>query len=233
LEREFDNDPPTRCEPSLTMSVSIMLVDDHALLREGLRLALEANLEFLVVAEAAGGDQALLLCQQHHPDVVIVDVNMPGLPVHQLVKQMRAMVQPPGVLVYTSHASEQKILELIKAGIQGYVPKDASRSELLHAVCSVAAGQVYLHSSAQTALMNRTQKNLPSVTDLTAREHSVLLLIARGMSNKAIARELDLTEGTVKGYVSQIFQKLQLSDRTEAAMYAVRQGWVNVHDVKK
>jgi two-component system, NarL family, response regulator LiaR len=208
--------------------VQILLVDDHAILREGLRFALETNQEFVVVAEAENGAQAMIAWQQFRPQVVVVDVNMPGMPVAELVKQLRAQPQPPAVLVFTSHATDKQIIELVEAGIQGFLPKDSAREELIKAVRRVAIGDVSLHPMAQNALMQRTQKKLPELAQLTPREHSVLLLIARGLSNKAIGREFDLTEGTVKSYVSQIFQKLQLTDRTEAAMYAVRQGWVDL-----
>lgn len=210
-----------------TTPIRIAIVDDHEILREGLRAVFDNVAEFEVVAEAAEGEQALRLCRQVRPDVVVVDVRMPGMPVCALIGALRSLPIPARVLVFTSYASDAKIVELIEAGATGFVLKDGDRIELLSAMRAVANGQTWLHPTAQSALTARAQQQ-QSVDTLTPREHAVLMLIAQGRSNKAIAGACQLTEGTVKGYVSQIIHKLGVCDRTGAAMHAVRRGWVDL-----
>jgi DNA-binding NarL/FixJ family response regulator len=208
--------------------IRVVVADDHELLREGLRYALEATAEFTVVAEASDGTQAMALCLRLCPDAVIVDVSMPGMPVGDLVRGLCALPDAPRVLILTSYASDAQIVALLEAGASGFVMKDGGRHELMQALRSVVEGGSWLHPVAQAALlMHARQRDVPGVA-LTPREHCVLLLIARGMSNKRIAIECNLTEGTVKSYVSQIFQKLRVQDRTGAAMHAVRHGWIEL-----
>ena len=209
-----------------TTPIRIAIVDDHEILREGLRAVFDNGAEFEVVTEAAEGEHALRLCRQVRPDVVVVDVRMPGMPVCALIGALRSLPNPPRVLVFTSYASDAKIFELIEAGATGFVLKDGDRIELLSAMRAVANGQTWLHPTAQSALTARAQQQ--TVDALTPREHAVLMLIAQGRSNKAIAGACQLTEGTVKGYVSQIIHKLGVCDRTGAAMHAVRRGWVDL-----
>ncbi len=210
----------------------MVLVDDHEIVREGLRHTFEGCADFDIVGEAPDGERALHLCAGLLPDLVVVDVRMPGMPVVELVRRLRALAQAPEILVFTSYASDVRIVELIEAGARGFVLKDCGRDELLTATRSVAEGRSWLHASAQSALMENAQRLQSPGAQLTPREHSVLLLIAQGLSNKAIASECCLTEGTVKGYISQIFQKLHVGDRTEAALHAVRKGWVELRPVR-
>jgi DNA-binding NarL/FixJ family response regulator len=208
--------------------IRILLVDDHEVLREGLRALLEGLPALMVVGEAADGDQALALARIETPDLAIVDLKMPGLPAAELIRALRALPVPPQVLVFTSHATDAQISTVLEAGAIGFLLKDAERLQVLDAVRRVAVGDPCLHPSAQRLLMQRVSRRDGGRPELSPRERSVVELIARGMSNKAIGRELELTEGTVKGYVSQVLQKLGLKDRTEIAVHAIRQGWVDI-----
>ncbi len=220
-------------ERSIGQPIRMMLVDDHEIVREGLRHTFEGCPDFEIVAEASHGERALDICANLLPDLVMVDVRMPGMPVVELVRRLRALAAPAEILVFTSYASDVRIVELVEAGARGFVLKDCGRDELLAATRSVSLGRTWLHASAQSALMENAQRLQSPGAQLTPREHSVLLLIAQGLSNKAIASECCLTEGTVKGYISQIFQKLRVGDRTEAALYAVRKGWVELQPVRE
>ncbi len=213
-------------------AIRILLVDDHEIVREGLRHTFEEYPDLEVIAEASNGEQAMQRCAECLPDLVIVDVRMPGMPVVELVRRLRALPAPPQVLMFTSYASDIRIVELVEAGARGFILKDCRRDELLAAVRSVADGRCWLHASAQAALLENAQGVQSPGAALTPREHSVLLGIAQGLSNKAIANAYRLTEGTVKGYISQIFQKLHVEDRTEAALYAVRKGWVELQPIR-
>ena len=219
-------------ERAIVRPIRMVLVDDHEIVREGLRHTFAGCADFEVVAEASNGERALHLCAGLLPDLVMVDVRMPGMPVVELVRRLRTMPAKPEIIVFTSYASDVRIVELVEAGARGFVLKDCGRDELLTATRSVSEGRSWLHASAQNALMENAQRLQSPGAQLTPREHSVLLLIAQGLSNKAIASECCLTEGTVKGYISQIFQKLRVGDRTEAALYAVRRGWVELHPVR-
>lgn len=202
----------------------ILLVDDHAVVREGVRAVLEEHGDLAVVGECASGDEALRCAPALVPDVALVDLKMPGIGAVETIRGLRERVPAIRVLVFTSFGEDALIRATLDAGATGFLLKDALRQDLIHAIRSVAAGQPYLAPAAQRQLMDLLRKGAPGRETLTTRERDVLRLIAAGLSNKAIGRHLNLTEGTVKGYVSQILAKLQLADRTQAALYAVRNG---------
>lgn len=200
----------------------VMLVDDHAVVREGLRALLEEEPDIAVVAECGSGDEALHAASEAHPDLVLLDLSMPGLdPVATIHRLVRGV---PGVriMVFTSFAEDELVRATLDAGATGFLLKDARREELLGAIRSVAAGQPYLAPSAQRQLMELLRRPPDPMQSLTEREGDVLRLIGEGLSNKAIARELGLSEGTVKGYVSQVLGKLGVADRTQAALLAAK-----------
>lgn len=208
----------------MTQIIRILLVDDHAVVREGIRAVLEDFDEVNVVGEASDGDGALAMLARLKPDLLMSDLKMPGLPAAEMVK--RALATQPGlrVLMFTSFAEYAQVKSMLDAGAHGYLLKDATRDDIRRALNTVAAGATYLHPLAQAALQGRIGHL--GLERLTERERDVLLILSEGLSNKEIARKLDLTEGTVKGYVSAIFEKLNVNDRTQAAMIAVRAGWV-------
>lgn len=205
-------------------TIRIILVDDHAIVREGVRAILETQDDLHVVGEFASGDDALAAAAALTPDLALVDLKMPGLSAVETIRGLGTRVPGIRVLVFTSFGEDSLIRATLDAGATGFLIKDALKDDLVRAIRSVAAGQPYLAPAAQRQLMELLRKPPVLREELTARETDVLRLIAAGLSNKQIARKLDLTEGTVKGYVSQILAKLRLEDRTQAALYAVRNG---------
>lgn len=204
--------------------IKVLIVDDHAIVREGLRtlLAAEAGLE--VSGEAADGAAALALAQTLRPDVILMDLVMPGMNGIETLHKLRAARLKTPVLMLTSFADARQIREALQAGASGYLLKDVLKKDLLGAIRAVHMGRPVMHPEAEKQLKAPAEESPHDL--LTAREREVLLCIARGRSNKTIAAELNLTEGTVKGYVSAIFDKLGVEDRTQAALYAVRHGLV-------
>lgn len=203
--------------------IRIMLVDDHAVVREGLRALLEQQADFAIVAEAAEGDEAVRLLPAFRPNVIVLDLKMPGQPATEVIAEVRRRQPNVRILVFTSFGESAEIREVLTAGATGFLLKDALHDDLVHAVREVAAGRAWLHPQAQRHMLEWMRQ--PVAFDaLTARERSVLELLARGLSNKQIARELGLTEGTVKGYVSHVLDKLGVCDRTQAAIWAHKAG---------
>jgi DNA-binding NarL/FixJ family response regulator len=204
--------------------IRILLADDHAVVREGLRYLLEQEPDMQVVAEASDGATALRLLPVETPDVIVLDMKMPGAgPVDTIaaVKRLRSQTK---VLVFTSYAEDSQVRDALNAGATGYLLKDALREDLVRAVREVHAGRAWLHPQAQRQMLDWIRRPPSPMDSLTARERSVLALLADGQSNKQIARTLALTEGTVKGYVGQVLDKLGVADRTQAALLAQREG---------
>ncbi len=200
----------------------LLLVDDHEIVREGLRTLLEQEEDLEVVGEAEDGEAAVRMAAERHPDVVLMDVMMPGMGGIEATRRLLALPappHPPRILMLTSLAEEAAIREAVAAGAMGYLMKDVSRAELVRAVRDAARDRPTLHPEAQRILMKRPEKS--PLDDLTPRERSVLDLVAEGKSNRQIANRLGLTEGTVKGYVSILLDKLGVQDRTQAALLAV------------
>lgn len=206
--------------------LSIILIDDHTVVREGLRTVLEEESDLRVAADFANGRDAIAAVAALKPRVAVLDLKMPGGDPVQTIRGLRAAWPPLEILVFTSFAEDAVVREVLAAGATGYLLKDALSSDLVAAVRQVAAGLPWLDATVQRQLVARLRGPADGAIVLTAREQSVLELIAQGLSNKAIARRLALTEGTVKGYVSQILQNIGSGDRTQAAMYAVRKGLV-------
>jgi DNA-binding NarL/FixJ family response regulator len=205
-------------------AIRILLVDDHAVVREGVRALLEQQSDMRIVAEAGNGADALDQLQAIAPDVVVLDMKMPGMPSIEAIAEIRRRHPAVHVLVFTSYAEDSQVRDALGAGATGYLLKDTLGDDLVRAVREVAAGRAWLHPQAQRQMLDWMRRPPSPVDTLTARERSVLLLLAEGLSNKHIARRLDLTEGTVKGYVSQVLDKLGVADRTQAALLAQREG---------
>lgn len=206
-------------------AIRVLIVDDHEIVREGLQTLLSEEPEFEVVGLAGDSESALSLVKQLNPDVVLMDLVLPGLDGIETTKRIMATNRAARVLVLTSYSDDMRVRDAIQAGAIGYLLKDVLKSELLNAIRSAAAGKPALHAEAQQYLMRQvTGADAPPHTRLTSRELNILQLIAEGKSNKEIALALHLTEGTVKGYVSTVFDKLEVADRTQAALYAVEHG---------
>lgn len=207
-------------------TIRILLVDDHAIVREGLRALLDDVPGMQIVGEGSNGDEAVELAARLAPDLVLMDLKMPGMPATDAIRSIRARNSAVQVLVLTSYAEDQQVQKVISAGALGYVLKDVAKAKLVRAMTTVCRGEPWLHAEAQRLLVNRMRK--PAEVNpfelLTDRERSVLKLLAQGQSNRTIGKSLQLTEGTVKGYVSNILAKLKLEDRTQAALLAVKLG---------
>jgi NarL family two-component system response regulator LiaR len=208
-------------------SISVQLVDDHAIVREGLRLLLSEESDIEVVGEAGDGAESVQLAATLQPHVILMDLVMPGMDGIRAMQDIRAVSPSSQVLVLTSFSDDQRVRDAIRAGAIGYLLKDVLKADLLQAIRAAAQGQPTLHPEAQRQLMRHvtTPATRSLVDELTPRERDVLRLIVRGQSNKEIADSLRVTEGTVKGHVSAILSKLGVADRTQAALYAVKHGF--------
>ncbi len=204
--------------------IRILLVDDHAIVREGVRALCEDVDGLRVVGEAADGDAALALLATTAVDVAMIDLKMPGMPTLQLVERINADWPLCSILIFTSYAEDEALVEVTRAGAIGYLLKDVQRIELISAIRAVAAGQPWLHHAmhAQVLALLRRKPSADPYAQLSPRERSVLRLLGQGLSNRQIAAQLGLTEGTVKGYVSNLLRKLDLSQRTQAALLVAR-----------
>ena len=210
--------------------IRILIVDDHGVVRQGLRMYLQLDPELEVVGEAADGRQALGLTRELRPDVVLMDLVMPIMDGRTATQEIRQEMPEVEVIALTSVLDDASVGAAIRAGAIGYLLKNANADELRRAIRAAAAGQVYLSPEAAARLVKEVQ--IPgSPETLTERETAVLRLLARGGANKQIARELNIGEQTVKTHVSNILGKLQLQSRTQAALYAVERGLVSVGEV--
>jgi len=205
--------------------VRVLIADDHQVVREGLQMILaESDGEIVVVGEASDGDEAVRLATAVKPDVVLMDLSMPRVDGLEATRRMREAGVESRVLILTSFADGEGVRDAVRAGVTGYLMKDVLKTELLAAIRLAADGVPTLHPRAQHHRMRGiAEPETPSpFTALTPRERDVLGLLARGESNKRIAAALNLSIGTVKGYVSAIFEKLGVEDRTQAALLAAK-----------
>ncbi len=210
--------------------IRVLIVDDHAVVREGLRTFLELQDGLEVVGEAADGEEAVALAESLHPDVVLMDLVMPKVDGIDAMRELRDRAPETRVIVLTSFLDDERLLPAIEAGAAGYLLKDVEPAELARAVRAAHAGEALIAPSVAARLLSAIAER-PRVAGaeperLTPREHEVLRLIAGGRSNKRIALELGISEKTVKTHVGHLFAKLGVTDRTQAALLAVREGLV-------
>lgn len=209
-----------------------MIADDHSMIREGLKNLLELDGDIQVISEAVDGEDCLDKLQVVKPDVLLLDINMPkknGLEVLKSLKSKRSKLK---VLVLTVHNEIEYLMKAVDIGVNGYVLKDYESAELKKAIFTVAEGETYIQPSlipALNAKMIETNKDAEKIKSLTKRELDVLKLLAVGMFNKEVGKRLEISERTVKNHVSNIFKKLGVTDRTQAAVFAIRNNLVQIH----
>lgn len=206
------------------MSIALTLIDDQPLMRFGLRSLFETDDAFEVVGEAGNGADGVRLVQDLKPDVVLMDVQMPELDGVKATARIRELGLPSRVLILTTFDTEGYVLDGIRAGASGYLLKDVRPQELFDVVRRVAAGEVFIQPSVASKYLHLLTTRQLETEHLSPREEDVLRLLARGLSNKLIARELDISESTVKNHVKNILAKMQVRNRTEAALNARK--WV-------
>jgi DNA-binding NarL/FixJ family response regulator len=210
------------------MSIKVLIADDHHVVRRGLLFFLKTQQDIEIVAEATNGKEAVRLTEEHNPDVILMDLVMPEMDGMEATKIIKEKFPNTKVIILTSFSDKDHVIPAIRAGATGYQLKDIEPDELVNAIRSVYRGDNQLHpkvtNHVMTHLMQGEQKESNHLDELTKREQEVLSEIARGKSNKEIASCLVITEKTVKTHVSNILSKLQLQDRTQAALYAVKHG---------
>jgi len=208
-------------------SVRVLIVDDHAIVRKGIRALLSEAGGFEVVAEADNGQAAVLRAHESQPDVILMDLLMPGMDGIEATRQIISQQPQARILVLTSFAADNKVFPAIKAGALGYLLKDSSPGELIRAIRQVHRGEPSLHPTIARKLLQEIAHPAdlqPAPEALTAREVMVLQLIAQGLRNQEIADRIAVAESTVRAHVSRILAKLHLASRTQAALYALREG---------
>lgn len=207
------------------MSIRVLIVDDHAVVRQGLRIFLDMDPDIVILGEAADGAAAVKLASELHPDVVLMDLLLPVMDGVTATGHIRRDLPDTEVIALTSVLENNSVFRAIQAGAIGYLLKDTEAPRLREAIKAAAEGKVQLSPEAATMLLN--QVRTPAHPEhLTERETEVLQLLADGRSNKEIARQLQIAETTVKSHVKSIMQKLDVASRTQAALYAVRAGIV-------
>jgi DNA-binding NarL/FixJ family response regulator len=199
--------------------VRILIVDDHPVVCSGLTSMLSAQIGIEVIGSAASGEEALAIVQRDKPDLMLLDLRMPGMDGIGVLNALKRMECPPRVVVLTSFEKEEDIYRAIRAGAQGYLLKDTSESEMVAAILMVHSGKRYIPRHIAARLADRLMRS-----DLTARELQTLELLAQGSTNKQIAEALKISDNTVRHHVNNIMEKLQVTDRTEAVATALRNG---------
>lgn len=214
------------------MPVKVILADDHSMIREGLKQLLEITGEIQVIGEAADGVECLSLLKKAKADVLLLDINMPNMNGLQVLEKINKSQSPIKVLILTVHNEIEYLIKAIDIGVNGYMLKDSGSAELKKAVFSIYNGETYIQPEL-TPLLNQKlvekESDLDKLHSLTKREVQILKLIAEGLFNKEIGDRLDISERTVKNHVFNLFKKIGAADRTQAAVFAIKN---NVVDIK-
>lgn len=215
--------------------ITVLLADDHAIVREGTRELLEREPDMQVVAEAANGEEAVHLALKTKPDVIAMDISMPRMNGIEATRKIKQALPKTSILVFTAYDEDPYVFALLEAGAAGYLLKNVRSSELVSAIRSVAMGESVLHPSVAKKLINKVSQKairpaMAAPDPLSERESQVLLLAARGLGNKEIAAELNISPRTVQVHLANIFSKFGVGSRTEAVLYAVKNGWISLSD---
>jgi DNA-binding NarL/FixJ family response regulator len=209
--------------------ITVILADDHHIVRAGIRQLLESSKDILVVAEAGDGEEAQALIEKHKPDVAVLDIQMPKASGIEVTRWVRSHLPQVGVLILTAYDDEPYVMAVLQAGANGYVLKTAKTEDLIQAVHDVYEGKSALDPAVTQKLMSNLFKRPEKtpVEPLTDREMDVLHLAAKGFTNKSIGVQLNISDRTVQGHLAHIFAKLQATSRTEAVMRGVSLGWIS------
>jgi two-component system nitrate/nitrite response regulator NarL len=211
-----------------TTSASILLIDDHPLLRKGVKQLIELDDELVVIAEASNAVDGIKAAKETDPDLILLDLNMPDINGIETLKMLRDEEVTARVIVFTVSDNEEDVVAALKAGADGYLLKDMEPEELLESLRQAALGKIVISDKLTTllaqALQSGRSSNKPDISSLTPREKQIIKLIAGGLPNKLIARKLNITEGTVKVHVKHLLKKLRLRSRVEVAVWAVQEG---------
>ncbi len=209
--------------------IKVVLVDNHILVREGIKLLLEQEKDIEVVGEANNEEEALAALKETNPDIILMDINMPELNGIETLRKIKAMTKNQKVIILTLHDEREYVVESINLGANGYILKSAESESLLRGIRDVNKGGYYVHPSLAGSLVKdqkqtdpKLSKELEDLKKLTRREKEVLKLISQGMNNRDIAHALFISEKTVKNHVSNIFKKIHVNDRTQAAIFALK-----------
>jgi len=216
-----------------TQPIRVVLADDHAVVRKGIREFLEERGDISVVAEAADGNEAIALVAEHQPDIAVLDIQMPGMTGIEATRHIKAEHPDVHVLILTAYDDDPYIFALLQAGASGYILKTADSAELVHAVRAVYRGESALDPAVAQKVVQQLVSGHPpgapiAVEALTEREVEVLRLAAKGMTNKAIGQTLGISDRTVQGHLANIYGKLNVGSRTEAVTEALKQGWITI-----
>jgi len=211
--------------------ITILIADDHTIVRQGIKTMLEPKQEFLLVGEAKDGIEAIEKTQELHPDVILIDLMMPRKSGLEAIAEISKTCKSTRILVLTSFSEEDTVITAIRAGAQGYLLKDSSPQELVQAIKLVHKGELWLYPGlAPKVVQHLIQPDAANdQEELTEREQEVLRLIAKGLTNLEIAESLSVTEGTVRFHINHILSKLDLTNRTQAALYALREGIASLY----
>lgn len=219
----------------MTDKIRVILADDHAVVRKGIREFLEDEEDITVVAEAENGAQAVALAKEHRPDVLVLDIQMPEMTGIEAARHIKAADPRARILVLTAYDDDPYIFAMLQAGANGYVLKNAPSDELVRAVRAVARGDSALDPAVTAKVMSQLATGKPAgaqdvVEKLTPRELDTLRLAAKGLTNRAIGQTLGISNRTVQGHLANIFGKLNVTTRTEAVLIAVKQGWLTLDE---
>jgi len=212
--------------------INIMITDDHSMIREGLKQLLELEGDYKVIAEASDGLECLSKLETITPDILLLDINMPNCNGLEVLERLRDRKSKVKVLILTVHNEVEYLIKATDIGINGYVLKDSSSDELKTAINAILQGETYIQPSlipAMNARMVARDSDQEMLDSLTRRELDVLKNLAVGMYNKEIAQKLDISERTVKNHVSNIFKKISVADRTQAAIFAIRNNLIDIN----
>ena len=211
--------------------IRLLIIDDHEMVREGLKAMLTAEPDFEIVGDAANAEQAFELIERLHPDVILLDIRLPGMSGIDVCRTVMEHYPETAVIILTTFSDEALVAQCIQAGARGFIVKDIERFDLKRSIRAVARGEAAIDPKAAVAVLARLRRapqvsQEPSPEPLSPQQIVILRLVAQGLSSREIATQLYLSENTVKGYVQEILHRLGVKNRTEAVMVAVKQGWL-------